>query len=250
MANTSNFGWTTPDDTALVKDGASSIRSLGTAVDATMQTMVPKSIVDAKGDIIAATAADTVDRLAVGANDTVLTADSSTATGLKWAAVSGGGMTSLASGTLANATVDITGISSTYNQILINIGNAVAASATHFRFRINDITTNSSYSTYGHYTGSASIQNNPSTGWDFGGAYGVAGGSANNRQSCSILLTNPNATNANKLGWFSGFASDTNIFGVHSLVQTTAYNTAITKFSIMTNSSYFTGGTYQVWGIK
>jgi hypothetical protein len=51
-----------------------------------MATMVPKTIVDAKGDLIAATAADTVDRLAVGANDTVLTADSSTATGLKWAA--------------------------------------------------------------------------------------------------------------------------------------------------------------------
>ena len=44
-----------------------------------------KDIVDAKGDIIAATAADAVARLAVGSNDQVLTADSSEATGLKWA---------------------------------------------------------------------------------------------------------------------------------------------------------------------
>ena len=36
---------------------------------------IQPTIVDAKGDIIAATAADTVARLAVGANDTVLTAD-------------------------------------------------------------------------------------------------------------------------------------------------------------------------------
>jgi hypothetical protein len=43
------------------------------------------TIVDAKGDLIAATAADAVSRLAVGANNTVLTADSTTATGLKWA---------------------------------------------------------------------------------------------------------------------------------------------------------------------
>jgi hypothetical protein len=47
---------------------------------------IAKSIVDAKGDLVAATAADTVSRLAVGANGTVLTADSAEATGLKWAA--------------------------------------------------------------------------------------------------------------------------------------------------------------------
>jgi predicted secreted protein len=52
---------------------------------------VPQSIVDAKGDLIAATAADAVSRLAVGSNGQVLTADSTTATGLKWAATSGGG---------------------------------------------------------------------------------------------------------------------------------------------------------------
>jgi len=95
MATTTNYSWTTPDDTALVKDGAAAIRSLGTAIDTTVfnnaGAAIAKTIVDAKGDIIAATAADTLSRLAVGANDTVLTADSSTATGLKWAAVTGGG---------------------------------------------------------------------------------------------------------------------------------------------------------------
>lgn len=54
-------------------------------------TAINPTIVDAKGDIIAATAADTVARLAVGSNNTVLTADSSTATGLKWASPAGGG---------------------------------------------------------------------------------------------------------------------------------------------------------------
>ena len=91
MPTTTNYGWTTPADTDLVKDGASAIRTLGTAIDTTVfnnaGAAIAKTIVDAKGDIIAATAADTVSRLAVGANNTVLTADSSTATGLKWAAV-------------------------------------------------------------------------------------------------------------------------------------------------------------------
>ena len=249
MATTTNYSWATPDDTANVKDGASAIRSLGTAVDTTMATMVPKTIVDAKGDLIAATAADTVARLAVGTNGQVLTADSTAATGLAYTTISAGGMTLLGSGTLANATVDITGISSEYNQILINIGNAVANTTTYIRFRINDITTNSSYSTWGNYTGSPTFQNNPGEAWYFGGAYTISP-SSNNRQSCSLLLTNPNATNANKLGWFSGYAGDTNIFSVTSCVQTTAYNTAITKFSIMTGSGSFTGGSYSVWGIK
>jgi len=95
MANTTNYNWETPDDTDLVKDGAAAIRTLGSAVDTTVfnnaAAAIAKSIVDAKGDIIAATAADTVSRLAVGANNTVLTADSSTATGLKWATPAGGG---------------------------------------------------------------------------------------------------------------------------------------------------------------
>jgi hypothetical protein len=56
----------------------------------TQATAISPTTVDAKGDIIAATAADTVARLAVGANDTVLTADSSTATGLKWATAATG----------------------------------------------------------------------------------------------------------------------------------------------------------------
>lgn len=48
-------------------------------------TGIQPSIVDAKGDLIVATAADSVSRLAVGTNNYVLTADSAEATGVKWA---------------------------------------------------------------------------------------------------------------------------------------------------------------------
>jgi hypothetical protein len=46
---------------------------------------IQPTIFDAKADLLTATAADTPARLAVGSNNQVLTADSSTATGLKWA---------------------------------------------------------------------------------------------------------------------------------------------------------------------
>jgi hypothetical protein len=38
MATTSYFGWTTPDNTAYVKDGASAIRSLGSSIDTSMKS--------------------------------------------------------------------------------------------------------------------------------------------------------------------------------------------------------------------
>jgi hypothetical protein len=46
---------------------------------------VRDSLVDAKGDLLVATANDTVTRLAVGANRKLLVADSTQSTGVKWA---------------------------------------------------------------------------------------------------------------------------------------------------------------------
>lgn len=99
-------------------------------------TAINPAIVDAKGDIVAATAADTVARLAVGANNTVLTADSAEATGLKWAAPAGGGksFTLLNAGGTAlsgNSTVTVSGISNADDiYIFGNNVNFAAASNT------------------------------------------------------------------------------------------------------------------------
>jgi hypothetical protein len=114
MATTTpNFGWTVPTSTDLVKDGATAIETLGDSIDASFVDLkggttgqvlsktsatdldftwvaqddsnaIQNAIVDAKGDLIAASAADTPARLAVGTNGQVLTADSTASTGLKW----------------------------------------------------------------------------------------------------------------------------------------------------------------------
>jgi hypothetical protein len=110
MATTTpNFGWAVPTSTDLVKDGAVAIETLGDSIDASLVDLKggttgqvltkasgtdmdfswtavdPLVILDAKGDLITATAADTPARLAVGTNGQILTADSTASTGLKWA---------------------------------------------------------------------------------------------------------------------------------------------------------------------
>jgi hypothetical protein len=84
MATSPNYGWLEPDNTDLVKNGALAIRTLGNAIDTTMATMTPKSTFTAKGSIAAATAASTPANLSVGANDTMLVADSTASTGLAY----------------------------------------------------------------------------------------------------------------------------------------------------------------------
>lgn len=96
MANpTTNYAFQMPTNTDLVKDLPADFEVFGQAVDTQMKTnadaAIAKTIVDAKGDLISATAADTPARLASsGVNGDVLTVDTSTATGLKWAAPAGG----------------------------------------------------------------------------------------------------------------------------------------------------------------
>lgn len=152
MAVTTNYNWTTPDDTNLVKDGAAAIRSLGTAIDTTVfnnaSAAIAKTIVDAKGDLIAATAADTVSRLAVGSNGQLLAANSATATGLEWvAAPSSGGMTLITTTTFNNTTDTYTYSSlGSYKHLLIVIDNMntnAGSSVSNLAMRMNGITSSS-----------------------------------------------------------------------------------------------------------
>ena len=125
MATTTNYSWSTPDDTALVKDGAAAIRSLGTAIDTTVFTnagaAINKTIIDAKGDLIVGSAADTAARLAVGGtNGHVLTVNSGATNGVEWAAAAGGsvGLVGSSDFTTSSSVVINNCFSSTYDYYL------------------------------------------------------------------------------------------------------------------------------------
>jgi hypothetical protein len=70
MATTTNYGWTTPDNTALVKDGASAIRTLGSSADTTVKNLSPGTTA---GDIDYYTAATTKARVGIGTSGQALT---------------------------------------------------------------------------------------------------------------------------------------------------------------------------------
>jgi hypothetical protein len=101
--------------------------------------------IDAKGDLVPGTGADTFARLAVGANNTVLTADSTPATGLKWATPAGSGLVHLNTTTVTGVTAVSIGsdaspvFSSTYDnyKIIIVCDSDSTASAVNFRLRAN-----------------------------------------------------------------------------------------------------------------
>jgi hypothetical protein len=70
MATTTNYGWDTPDDTDLVKDGAAAIRTLGNSADTTVKNLNPETTL---GDIAYRSAtANTNTRLPIGSNGQIL----------------------------------------------------------------------------------------------------------------------------------------------------------------------------------
>ena len=106
-------------------------------------TAIQPTIFDAKADLLTATAADTPARLAVGANGTLLTADSSEATGLKWAAVSLNKSYSLinSGGTsLSGSSTSITGISAKDSLLVVVIGASCTAADIEIQMTINSDT--------------------------------------------------------------------------------------------------------------
>ena len=91
------WGLETDTDKYKIGDGSTAWTSLG--YSSLPSTAITNTVVDAKGDIVAATADNTVSRLAVGTDTYVLTADSGEATGLIWAAPTTGDITAVVAGT-------------------------------------------------------------------------------------------------------------------------------------------------------
>jgi hypothetical protein len=137
MATTTNYGWQTPDDTALVKDGASAIRSLGSSIDTTTKALNPETTL---GDIsYRSSTANTNTRLAIGTSGQVLSVNGSGVPA--WTTISSGGMTLISEQTLSAVTSVTYNSLGSYKQLLLVWGGIYhSASGSEFVLRLNNST--------------------------------------------------------------------------------------------------------------
>jgi hypothetical protein len=183
MATTTNYGWTTPDDTALVKDGAAAIRTLGSSVDTTTKALNPETTL---GDIAyRSSTANVKTRLGLGTAGQVLQVNSG-ATAPEWATPAGGGANwSLlnAGGTsLSGTSTSITGISG-QDKLMILVKSASHGTAFDYSLEIQ----------FNTNTGSVYYQ----TGFEIVGAGATIGASSLYGVDRTITSVKPCSTSAN-----------------------------------------------------
>lgn len=200
----------------------------------------------AKGDLFPASDGSTLTRLPVGANNTVLTADSTTATGMKWAAAGGGSALTLISSTTigsAVSSVTVTGaFSSTYDNYLITINGGVASVSNNLSLQLGSTTTG--YFGFGFY-GNAGSSTLSGDNYNNTSSFPFAALGDTSNLSGQIYLQNPNLakpTMIYTLGSRTGTAGMSNLYGSNT---STAQHTA---FTLTASSGTITGGTIKVYG--
>ena len=243
MATTTNYGWTTPDDTALVKDGAAAIRTLGSSVDTTTKALNPSTTL---GDIeYRSSTANTNTRLGIGTTGQSLVVSGGVPA---WGSPAASSLTlsQIATGSLSGTSTSITGITQDFLFLYISNPKWGTGNGTmNLTFNsdsganYNEITLqyDPNIDTYSG-TGLSLIQLMPNSSQNTG----------NGRQ---WWITIPNAKAAGFKTW-SMFGNTINTSGTQqgiggSGIYTSA--TALTSIQIKQSDGYtFNAGTYTLWG--
>ena len=212
--------------------------------------------IDAKGDLVPGTGADTFAKLSVGANNTVLTADSAEATGMKWATPSGAAtsFTRLVNGTtLSGGSTTFTGLSG-QNKLLVFVRYASINTANQvIQIRLNGDSGGNYYlfegriippSTYG-----TTITSNDA---ELGGTRIYWGTTSSNTSSSGagyLVIDGANSTGAKTFTYASGFDNNG---GQNSSGKTGGGyyvgTSVISSIEFTPASGSFTGGGIYIYG--
>jgi hypothetical protein len=281
MATTTNYGWTTPDDTALVKDGASAIRTLGTSVDTTTKALNPSTTL---GDVeYRSSTTNTNTRLGIGSSGQALTvvagvpswAASATSIltttgdtlyasaantlarraigstgdvltvsgGLPtWAAPASGSMTLLSTTTLSGTSTTVSSISGSYQHLMVIVNNPYVNSATNMRIYPNSTDNISAQTRLMNGAGSGVLFINTST------AVNLPTTSTPNNTFCLQIFNYSQTSNGKNFIFGGNAGADGTIFG-GGAISTTSAISAI-QFSTINGTSTFSGGTVLIYGVK
>jgi hypothetical protein len=270
MANpTTNFGWVMPTSTDLVTDLPADFDVFGQAVDTSLAqlkggttgqvlsktsatnmaftwvTPTDQTPLTTKGDLFTFSTVDA--RLGVGANGTVLTADSAEATGIKWATAAGG-LTLVKTQTIGTTVSSVTvtdAFSATYENYLITVSGGVGSTNSDLSLKLGATATGyyyfEIYGTYGSNTVNGFSGSNAVSVRDFGIM-------SANSLDCYARIYAPQA--AKRTSWSSNWSSTatTTTVGWNNGFVNDA--TQYTAFTLTPNSGTMTGGTIRVYGYQ
>ena len=223
MPTTTNFGWTTPADTDLVKDGAAAIRTLGNGIDT--------SFLDLKG----------------GTTGQVLSKTSGTDLDFTWTTIASGGMTQIATGSFSGSSVVISSIPTTYKDLALivrSLGNSTTNEQARMRFN-NDSTA----SRHGEISAFATTANAT-----FSQTYAGLTTDSNNTNDISLAYVYiPDYTNTSTWKMFISYslaaASTSTNFNFRNFLGFYNQTTAITSLGFIPQNGTFTSGSYILYGV-
>jgi hypothetical protein len=244
MATTTNYGWTTPDDTALVKDGAAAIRTLGSSVDTTTKALNPSTTL---GDIEYRSSTSNVNtRLGIGSAGQVLTVASGVPS---WATTAAGGMTLLSTTTLSGASVTISSIDQTYKNLFILFNNPFHTTASRkFIIKPNGTASIADF-TFNSYTNGTTVSNGGVLSTDLNTNVNID--TTTNATTNVSALTICNYTDAvfgKPFHWYGRQSTNSYLWQFAGVFKTAS---AISSLDIGTDGSgTFSGGTVLVYGVK
>jgi hypothetical protein len=244
MPTTTNYGWTTPADTDLVKDGAAAIRTLGSSIDTSVKSLNAGTTA---GDIDYYTSATAKARIGIGSAGQVLTVSGGVPS---WATASASGAyTQLATGTLSGTTVTLSSISQSYKHLYLTVlGAYMSVGAVPMGLRING-SASSIYGNHGSSMSGTAWSNQATTYIDpgFNTINLPAGANSNMHTFTFYNYTQTAYKNIETSHRMASTAGDNwNSFA--------AFNntTAITSLSLIRSSGAdsFSGGTYTLFGVN
>ena len=255
MATTPNFSWPLIQPTDFVTDLPADLEALADDIDAdvwaikgTADAALPETIIDAAGDLIYGSAADTAARLPIGTAGQLLAVNSG-ATAPEWiAAPSSGGMTLISTTNLnGSSTVILSSIPSTYKHLLLVLSDFGMGGA-NLQLRTNSSNLYAATSIYGHVGATSTIYNFTSSG----GILNPRTIGSNQGTAIAIWIYNYSVNSVYKpVSWNGSYIDNsTNNQGGLTGSGMTITSSVINSVDLICTSGNFSGGQVRLYGVS